>query len=409
MRIILASSLFIVFYSMISKYVQDIFNIPDPISTTLFGILIAGQGLGFVHPHYVASKHIISISSRIILCIQTMAVALSLPKNYLFKNFKSIFSLVLIIGIIKCIFTFMILRIFSYLDSSTCWAIAAPLTPTDPILSSCIIKGKFSKAFVPEKIRLLLSAESGINDGFGILMLGISFDILKDTNFRLGILKFLVKTILNKAIFSAVIGYCIGYLIQKITKKFCTMEMIRSEILSVHTFSLCFLGLALMDALGGSELICIFFLGIALNSDEWYTLESSSNKLAEIIENIFCKVFFIHIGTMIDFSRFTMRMVFICALILLIRRPLILLLGYRLIPAIENKKEALFVGWFGPVGVGALYYCLMYDRKMDTLTVDYGMCTILMSTIIHGLSVPFYNILQKIARKSEPIRGIYEI
>lgn len=408
-KLILASSTFIVFYSMVSKYLQDICNIPDPISTIFFGIAIAKQGLGIVNPHYVAFKNIISTTSRIVLCIQTMAVALSLPKNYIFKNFRSIFSLVIFIGFLKCLFTFMILRIFSYLDNSTCWAIAASLTPTDPILSSCIIKGKFAKSFVSEKLRLLLSAESGINDGFGILMLGISIDILKNTNLRLGILRFVIFTLINKALASALIGYGIGYLVQKITKKCCTMEMIRTEILSIHTFTLCFLGLALMDVTKGSELICIFFLGIALNSDEWYTLESSSNKLAEIIESIFCKVLFIFIGTTIDFSRFTLRMLFICTLIILVRRPLILLISYKSVPSIENRKEAAFLGWFGPVGVGALYYCLMYDRKVDTLTVDYGMCAILLSTIIHGLSVPLYTVFNSLMHKVDPINEICDL
>lgn len=408
-KLIMASSTFIIFYSMVSKYLQDTCNIPDPITTTFYGILIGKQGLRLTEPHYVYSKNLISVASRIVLCIQTMAVALSLPRKYVFKNSKSIFSLVIFIGFLKCMLTFVILKSLSFLDNSTCWAIAASLTPTDPILSSSIVKGRFAKTHVSEKLRLLLSAESGMNDGFGILMLGISFDILKNPDFRGGVYSFVVYTIGNKVLLSASIGYVIGLAVQSITKMCCSMEMIRAEVMSIHTLSLSFLGLAIMDATNGSELICIFFIGIALNEDEWYTLESSSNRLSEVMESAFCKILFIFIGSTIDFSRFNLRMVYICILIILIRRPLILLFSYKAVPLIENKKEALFVGWFGPVGVGALYYCLMYDRKVDTLTIDYGICMVLISTVIHGLSVPFYTCFVKTFKKTEALEEFYEI
>lgn len=408
-KLTLAASIFIIFYSMISKYLQDKLNIPDPISTILYGILISKSGLDLFEPHYVSSKHLISIGSRIILCLQTMAVALSLPKGYIYNNFKSIFSLVILIGFFKCLFTFLILRSFSYLDTATCWAIAASLTPTDPILSSSIVKGKFAKMYVSEKLRTLLSAESGINDGFGVLILGVSFDILKNSDIKSGIFNFLIYTLGNKAILSGFIGFFIGFIVHYFTKMCCGMEMVRTEMLSIHTFALCFFGLALMEMSQGSELICIFFMGISLNTNEWYTLENTSNKLSEILESIFCKVLFIFIGTTVDFNRFNLRMILICALIIFIRRPLILFFGYKIIPLVSNKKEALFVGWFGPVGVGALFYCLMYDRKVDTLTIDYGICAVLMSTIIHGLSVPFYLIFKRLFQKSEPLNTIYEV
>lgn len=404
-KLVLASSIFIVFYSMISKFLQDKLNIPDPISTMLYGIVIAKFGLDLFEPHYVSTKYLISIGSRIILCLQTMAVALSLPKGYIYNNFKSIFSLVIVIGFMKCFFTFLILRIFSYLDTSTCWAIAASLTPTDPILSSSIIKGKFAKTYVSEKI----SAESGINDGFGILMLGISFDILKNSDLRLGFYNFIVFTLGNKAILSGIIGYMIGLLVYSLTKICCNREMIRTEMLSIHTFTLCFFGLALMEVTQGSELICIFFMGISLNSNEWYTLENTSNKLSEILESILCKVLFISIGTTVDFGRFNFRMVLICALIIVVRRPLILFFGHKLVPLISNRKEALFVGWFGPIGVGALFYSLMYDRKVDTLTIDYVICTVLMSTVIHGLSVPVYLIFKRLLKGMKVNNHNYDV
>lgn len=395
MKMTLCSSVFIIFYSMFSKYIQENLNIPDPVVILLVGLFMGKHGSEMVIPHYVFSKELVSVSSRLVLCLQTMVVSLSLPKSYVYVNAKSIFSLVIFLGFIKCMFTFFILRSVSYLDSSTCWAISASLTPTDPILSSSIIKGKFAQQHVPEKLRLLLTSESGINDGFGILMLSISIDILKNPRLSQGIATFVIKTLGIKVLFSALIGYSIGILVQKITKKCCSMELIKSEVMGVHSICLCFLGLALMDLIDGSELICIFFMGIGLNDDEWYTLERSSNRISEALESVSSKVLFLFLGTVIDFNRFTLRMVLICTIILVFTRPLILLLLYHTVPLIKNKKEALFIGWYGPVGVGALFYCLLYDKKVDTLTIDYGICTVFLSTLIHGFSVPLYEFLKK--------------
>lgn len=38
-------------------------------------------------------------------------------------------------------------------------ALAACVTPTDPVLASSIIKGRFAEEHIPERVRNLLSAE----------------------------------------------------------------------------------------------------------------------------------------------------------------------------------------------------------------------------------------------------------
>ena len=50
------------------------------------------------------------------------------------------------------------------------------------------------------------------------------------------------------------------------------------------------------------------------------------------------------------------RLVFLGILILLLRRIPVILALYRHIEQIEHKRHALFVGFFGPVGVSAIFY-----------------------------------------------------
>lgn len=84
-----------------------------------------------------------------------------------------------------------IVYFLSSYDIALSWSLAACLTPTDPILSSSIVKGKFATKIVPRRIRILLGAESGVNDGLGIILLFIGVDI-NTYGFKEGVKIFLV-------------------------------------------------------------------------------------------------------------------------------------------------------------------------------------------------------------------------
>jgi len=59
-------------------------------------------------------------------------------------------------------------------------AVAACLTPTDPILASAVVGGKWADKHVPAHIRHLLAAESGCNDGAAFPFLFLPLYLLVD-------------------------------------------------------------------------------------------------------------------------------------------------------------------------------------------------------------------------------------
>ena len=59
-------------------------------------------------------------------------------------------------------------------------AIAACLTPTDPILAAAIIGGKYADKHVPAHLRHLLAAESASNDGAAYPFLYLSLYLTLD-------------------------------------------------------------------------------------------------------------------------------------------------------------------------------------------------------------------------------------
>ena len=64
------------------------------------------------------------------------------------------------------------------------------------------------------------------------------------------------------------------------------------------------------------------------------------------------------------------RLIFLGLLILLFRRVPIVYAMHSKIQQIEEKRQALFVGFFGPIGVSAVFYLYVSLEFLKTMTVD---------------------------------------
>lgn len=64
------------------------------------------------------------------------------------------------------------------------------------------------------------------------------------------------------------------------------------------------------------------------------------------------------------------RLVFLGILVLLLRRPPIVFAMHKQIHQIEQKRQALFVGFFGPIGVSAIFYLYVSIEFLKKITVN---------------------------------------
>jgi NhaP-type Na+/H+ or K+/H+ antiporter len=64
------------------------------------------------------------------------------------------------------------------------------------------------------------------------------------------------------------------------------------------------------------------------------------------------------------------RLIFLGILVLLLRRLPIVYAMHKYIPQIEQKRQALFVGFFGPIGVSAVFYLYVSLEFLRKITVD---------------------------------------
>jgi hypothetical protein len=112
-------------------------------------------------------------------------------------------------------------------------------------------------------------------------------------------------------------------------------------------------------------------------TSDWFRLETLDDSLQPTIDMLLNLSVFMWFGAVCPWASFVhndvipiYRLIFLGILILLFRRvPIIYALHWR-IQQIEQKQQALFVGFFGPIGVSAVFYLYISVEFLAGVTVD---------------------------------------
>src|SRR5277367_4885944 len=121
--------------------------------------------------------------TRLVLGIQLVIAGVQLPKRYLFREWRALTLLVLPGMTATWLCTSLIIwGLVPSLRILHALAIGACVTPTDPVLSNSIVKGKFADRNVPKPLQNIIIAESGANDGLGYPFLFLALYLIKFNN-----------------------------------------------------------------------------------------------------------------------------------------------------------------------------------------------------------------------------------
>lgn len=177
------------------------------------------------------------------------------------------------------------------------------------------------------------------------------------------------------------------------------------------------LGLAcigLGGAFGFDDVLASFVAGNAFTYDDWYRKETEEDEIQNVLDFLLNSIFFAFAGAAVPFSSFNApelgltpgRLVLLAALVLFLRRIPPLLLFYRFIPAITDVAEATFVGYFGPIGAGAILYCSLIlqelaaghegkgtvEERIGTVIRPIVFTLVLMSLLCHTFVIPLVKV-----------------
>ncbi|KAI8139314.1 Sodium/hydrogen exchanger family-domain-containing protein [Fennellomyces sp. T-0311] len=351
-----------------------------------------------------------------------MAVGIDLPKHYLRKEWLTFFMLMIPI----MIFMWLVSGLFIWalippLDYLNALVIAACVCPTDPILANSVVKGRFAEKHVPAHIRNALSAESGGNDGMGFPFLFLAIFLIGEPGTGKAIGKWFYETCLFQIALSCVIGVVVGWVARKILQ-----WSERNHLIDKPSF-LCFaiaLALFLMSMTGFSgsdDVLACFVAGNAFSWDDWFRQETEEAHFQEVIDMMLNLAVFAYIGAIIPWHEFgnadiglsPWRLVVIAILILLFRRLPIVIALKPFMPAIKTYREAVFSGWFGPMGVGAVFLSMIAKEEMEEVFKDSEekpvviellspvvLFIVLASTLVHGTTIPLFQLGKRIRTRT---------
>jgi len=363
-------------FSLISLFVKEKLYIGEASVAAIFGLIVGPHCLNWFAPTTWGNTDYITLEiSRIVLCLQIFAVAVELPKKYMVKHWLSVTMLLVPVmtsgWLIVGAFVYLVIPGLNFPESLT---VAACITATDPVLAAAVVgKGKFAKR-VPGHLRNLLTAESGCNDGmaFPFIYLGINL-VIHAGNAGEIVKDWICVTILYECIFGCVLGAVIGYVGRHCIKFAENKRIIDRESFLAFYIVLAFSCAGFGAMLGTDDLLVSFAAGTAFSWDGWFAKKTEESHVSTVIDLLINLSYFVYFGAIIPWPQFNnhdlgldvWRLIILAIVVIFLRRVPAVLALKPFIPDVKTWREALFVGHFGPIGVGAVFAAILARGDLE--------------------------------------------
>ncbi|KAG0314429.1 hypothetical protein BGZ99_008144 [Dissophora globulifera] len=420
---------FIIFFGLVSLFVKEKLFISEAFVSTAFGIIIGPYAIGIFDPMSWKNYDNVTLEfTRIVIAVQVMAAGVSLPRSYMVKEKRSLFMMIVpLMGLMWLTSATLMWGLIPDLDFVEAMVLAACVTPTDPVLSNSVVKGRFAEKHVPPRIRYLLSAESGINDGMGLPFLYLGLYLMRERTVSGAVAKWFYMIWAYQILLSVVLGGLIGAAARKLVKGAKNRNLIDKESFLVFSIALALAVAGCVSILASDDLLAVFIAGNVFAWDDWFSNEIAEAHIQEIIDMLLNLACFVYIGASIPFSKFhdlmlelsVWRLIVLAMAVLIFRRMPFVIAMKRFIPALATYREAAFAGWFGPIGVGAVYLSKVTtgmtnpatfadsdiapynaERLLRVRSVIFPVVMFLVfsSVLIHGVTVPLLHLQYKYTR-----------
>ena len=369
-------SFFLIIYALFSELIRNRAHLSEPPLATLVGIAFGPKGATVLNPfEWGWEDNIIMEFTRIVVSVQVFAVGIDLPAGYMKKHWKGI---AVLLGPNMIAGWFISALIFYWVlgtSFTTALIVAACLTPTDPVLSASVLgEASFSQR-IPKRIRHILSAESGCNDGsaYPFLYAGLFAAISKSAGE--GVKDWFLDVIIWQCGVGAIVGIIIGLTANRLLRFSESRGYTQESTLFVFYFLLAILAVGFGSTLGLDDFLVSFAAGTAFCWDGWFVSKTHRMKLPDILDLLLNSALFVYLGSIIPWMDFqnnlSLGKLTICAVLVLIFRriPSILALKWA-VPELRTWNEALFAGHFGPMGVGAIFLAMEARARLETGTSE---------------------------------------
>lgn len=360
-----------------------------PVSEPLLG-LVAGVVLGpgvtgvLTVPTVVEEHGVMHEGTRVLLAVSVMAVALRFPVSTVRGQARPVLLLLALampaMALLTAASTWLVLGV----GLVPALLIGAACAPTDPVLASSVVSGEPAERDLPERDRVLLSIESGANDGLALplVLLAVAVAGATDVGRAAGesVWQLVGATVVGVA------GGLAGALVLKEGEKHRSTDP-GPQLLFTLLLALALLGLA--GLLHVDAILAVFIGGLVFNVRSTGRERGGAVSIDEAINRFLVLPVFVLLGAALpwrEWQQLGWRGPALLAAVLLVRRLPVLIALKR--PLRLGWADAAYLGWFGPLGVSALFYLSLEAKRLDLDPVVLAAGTLLVagSTVVHGLT-----------------------
>ncbi|KAK5070807.1 hypothetical protein LTS08_000454 [Lithohypha guttulata] len=416
---------FITLFGLVSYLLKERFYLSEALISLLAGVAFSPHALNWIRPLEYAEgsqEHVEQITfyfSRLVLGVQLVIAGVQLPRRYLRTEWRSLAILLgpgmTMMWLTASLLVWAMVPHISFLHSL---AVGACVTPTDPVLSNSIVKGKFADKNIPKKLQRIVIAESGANDGLGYPFLFLALYIIRYNGrdgfqgVGHGIGLWFGENWGYTIILSVAYGAIAGWLAKEALHYAEQHKFVDKESFLVFAIALALLITGTCGMIGSDDVLACFVAGNAFTWDDWFRVETEDDSLQPTIDMLLNISVFAWYGAVAPWAEFRTndvipiyRLIALGILILLFRRIPMVLLLHRQMKEIDDWKQALLIGFFGPIGVSAVFYLYVAVEFLNQIIVDGQVredaarlqevirivvwFLAISSIVVHGLSVPF--------------------
>lgn len=337
--------------ALASRKMRDL-PVSEPLLALVVGAAIGPFALGLISVPDDVRDFALLEGSRLIVALSVMEAALRFPTSQLSKVARAVAVLILVVMPVSVAVSGAAALLLGF-PLALAVLLGACLAPTDPVLAGSVVSGEPAKKTLPERLRHMLSVESGLNDGLALPFVALTIAVVVPG----GTLGEHVGRVSYEVVVAVVIGGVLGALGGWGTR-FATRhrdlepapDLVLTMLLAVAT-----LGVARTAHTDG--ILAVFIAGMVYNLLVTGEEREPQEDTDEAVNRYLALPIFFLLGLVLPWEEWgelgPVAVLFVLAVLVLRRLPAVLTLAR---PLGLDLRQAAFLGWFGPMGASSVFY-----------------------------------------------------
>ncbi|MGY1708730.1 cation:proton antiporter [Geodermatophilus sp. SYSU D00758] len=361
------------------------YPLSEPALGLLVGVLLGPQLLGVLDlPTLVEDHAWLHTATRLLLAVSVMAVALRYPFGDARARLRPVLLLLAVVMPVMALASAGLAAGLLGVGLGTALLLGAALTPTDPVLAANVVTGAPAERDLPDRDRQVLSLESGANDGLALPLVLVALAVAGADGLGAALAESLWQ-VAGAVLLGVPAGRLGARALRAGEEHGSTDPAPRLMFTAVLAFAV--LGVSGIVHVDG--ILAVFVTGLAFNLAGTGADRTDDAPIDEAVNRFLVLPLFVGVGAVLPWAAWAdlgwRGPALVVAVLLLRRLPVVWLLRR---PLGLGRPDAAFLGWFGPIGVSALFYLTLEAERLGAAPVVLaaGSLVVAASTAVHGVT-----------------------